>query len=284
MVECRNCKSLQLRDLGFVGAVAPFFLRRVFRMEVGTATARNPLKRLICNLLKPLKPLFDRIYPPMAMVELQVCLTCAFVQIKHVIPEERINELYTDYRSESYNTERIRYERGYAEVAKHIGLGSEAEVRVDELTRWLDGKMEVSGDFSMLDFGGADGRFLPALAGRKFVYEISDYPAAPGITRIHDEADLKLYDYVQVAHVLEHVMQPLELVKSVSRYVSPGGYLYVEVPQEISDDALAALKQGESPSGLWVHEHINQYSCSAVEHLLEAAGLEAVAIEGKSLT
>jgi hypothetical protein len=283
MDECRNCKSSQLRELGFAGAVAPFFLKRVFNMEVGTAGARNPWKRMICGLLKPVKPLFDRIYPPAAKVELQLCLTCLFVQVKHVLPEEWINALYTDYRSESYNTERIRYEPGYAAIARQIGLASEAEIRVAALTRWLDGKMEVRQDFSMLDFGGADGRFLPAVAAKKFVYEISDYQPAPGITRIHAEEELKQYDYVQVAHVLEHVMHPLDLVKKVTGYVSSGGYLYIEVPQEISDARLAALKQGAPATGFWVHEHINQYSCSAVAHLLEAAGLEVVAIEGKEL-
>jgi 2-polyprenyl-3-methyl-5-hydroxy-6-metoxy-1,4-benzoquinol methylase len=203
--------------------------------------------------------------------------------MKHMLPEEWINELYSDYRSAIYNAERIHYEPSYAAVAPRIGSPGEAEIRVAALTRWLGGKMDISEGFSMLDFGGADGRFLPDMAGEKFVYEISDYPAAPGITRIHAAENLETYRYVQLSHVLEHVMQPLALVRKVKLCVAPGGLLYVEVPQEISDERLDALQRGEAPTGLYVHEHVNGYSCRAVARLLECAGLELVAIESEQI-
>jgi len=82
-----------------------------------------------------------------------------------------------------------------------------------------------------------------------------------------------------LAHVLEHVPHPLTLVRSVCKYIEPGGYLYVEVPQELTDEFLHKLQEGVCPTDLYIHEHINSYSSSAVRQLLESAGLDLVAIE-----
>jgi Methyltransferase domain len=277
--RCRNCDSSNIRELGFVGSVAPFFLKRVFRMELGTLTARNPLKILLRQLLKPGKLVFDRLYPSSAMVELQICLECTFMQMKHVLPEERLTGHYADYRSDSYNKERIHYEPSYAYTAQHIGLAQEAEIRVADLTTWLDGKFEVTPNFTMLDYGGADGRFLPEAAAEKYVFEISDYPPAPGVIRVNSKAALKQYSYVQVSHVLEHVMYPLTLVKSISELVEPGGYLYLEVPQEISDEELARLKLRGAARSYFIHEHVNQYSSPGIAALFEGVGFDLISIE-----
>jgi hypothetical protein len=279
MNVCRNCGSSELKELGFTGAVAPFFLKRVFMMELGSPTPRHPAKIAILSLLRPAKSLIQRLYSTTAMVELQVCSVCSFLQMKHEVPEEWINRLYSDYRSESYNRERIHYEPSYAAIARHIGLPQEAETRVRQLTLWLEGKIEVSADFTMLDFGGADGRFLPSVPAKKFVYEISDYPIAPDVTRVTSARELGEYSYVQLAHVLEHVLHPLRLVSTLVENVKPGGYLYLEVPQETDDETLQGLKRGEINKNLSIHEHINGYSSLAMAKLVESAGLELVAIE-----
>jgi hypothetical protein len=129
----------------------------------------------------------------------------------------------------------------------------------------------------MLDYGGADGRFLPQLTAKKFVYELSNIEPIQGITRIRDEADLRTYSYIHLAHVLEHVVDPLKLVVQVARYLKPGGYLYLEVPQEMSNSDLRALQEGTYPSNIPVHEHINIYSLSALSLLVEKANLELLA-------
>lgn len=279
MGECRNCSSTEVKDLGFVGAVEPFFLKRVYNMEIGVPVSRNRIKRLLGGVLGPVKRWVEKLQPSAALVELQICLTCSFVQMKEILPEEWINRMYSDYRSDSYNNERTRYEPSYAAIAEKIGLPQEAPIRVAGLTKWLAGKMDIAGDFTMLDFGGADGRFLPDMPARKYVFEISDYPPATGITRIESAQELGKYSYVQLAHVLEHVMHPLQMVQSVSERVEPGGFLYVEVPQDDTDATLADLRRGEISKNLPIHEHVNRYSAPAVTRMLEQAGLDVAAIE-----
>jgi len=251
-------------------------------MEVKTSLARHPLRlfaRRVCAL--PQK-WFAKVYGSSAYVEMQICLDCSFVQTKYAFPDDAIGRLYADYRSASYNQERIHYEPTYAALAKHVGAcDQEIQTRVGGLTAWLadkiDGKSES--DFSMLDFGGSDGRFLPKLAGRKYVFEISDIAPLDGIVRIANEADLGTYSYVQIAHVLEHVPEPLAMVKHVSCFVKPSGYLYIEVPQELTDVELADLKSGKNRRELPIHEHINVFCRPAVTHLVQAAGLDLLSIE-----
>ena len=136
MQDGRNCGSGDLRDLGFIGEVAPFFLKRVLNMEVNTSVARHPLRlfaRRVCALPQRL---FAKVYGSHAFVEMQVCLHCSFVQTKHAFSDEGLQRLYADYRSDTYNEERIRYEPAYAALADEVGIGNrEIELRSAEKPR-----------------------------------------------------------------------------------------------------------------------------------------------------
>ncbi len=276
---CRNCGSPKVRELGFIGRIAPFFLKRVFGIEMRVPVSPHPLKQLLRTMGWPARRVFSKIYSKEAYLEMEICERCSFLQAVHPFPEEWITRLYVDYRSEPYNRERTHYEPSYGVLAHRVGVDRvEVANRVAAATKFLEGKLEMGADFSMLDYGGADGRFLPSLQARKFVYEISDVAPVDGVTRIGTEEQLGFYSYVHLAHVLEHVVKPLELVMRVVKRIQPGGYLYVEVPQEISDEDLRRLEQGRSKIEVGVHEHINAYSIAAVTKLFEAVDLDLIAI------
>ncbi len=280
MQDCRNCGSRNLRDLGFIGEVAPFFLKRVLNMEVKASVARHPLRLLARRLCALPQRLFAKVYGSNVFMEMQVCLDCCFIQTKHAFSDEGLRRLYADYRSDTYNEERIRYEPTYAALANEIGVGDqEVDSRVRGLTAWLSDQIQHEKDFSMLDYGGSDGRFLPGFEGQRFLFEVSNISPVPGVIRVSDEAELGTYSYVQITHVLEHVPEPLALLKRVACLVKPSGYLYVEVPQDLTDSEIAELKSGTVRHGLPIHEHINMYCSSSVARLLEATGLELARIE-----
>jgi Methyltransferase domain len=275
---CRNCGSNSLRELGFVGQLAPFFLKRVFNIELHQNVSLSPLKQFIRKALQPVRGALAKIYSQSACVEMQICMSCSFVQSRYPFAEGAINRLYLDYRSAVYNAERISFEPSYKLIADRVGNDdSEVKARVEETTTWLQNKLEMPHDFTMLDFGGADGRFLPNFQAKKFVYEISNMTPREGIARIADEAALGRYSYVHLAHVLEHIVDPFALTASVVGHVEKDGYLYIEVPQEMSDADLDSLKNGNYAFNVPVHEHINRYSLSSVTHLMEAVGLKVIA-------
>jgi len=281
--ECRNCGKPVTKELGFIGNIAPFFLKRVLNLEYGLAPSGHPVKRLLRRLAFFSKS-FERIYGKSVLAEMEVCTSCSFIQTKIPFADEALGRLYADYRSDSYNQERIRYEPEYASIASQVGsCAQEIQTRTVGLTRWLTGKFNIESDFSMLDYGGADGKFLPNLPGQKYVFDISDIAPAKGIVRIKDESELGSYAYVQVAHVLEHVSYPLALTRKAASFLKESGYLYIEVPQEVSDEVITRIATSGKTVCLGIHEHINNYCVKSVTELVRAAGLSLAAIEAEAV-
>jgi len=211
MNECRNCGIEESRDLGFVGEVAPFFLKRVLNLEYGLAPSGHPVKKILRNI-RFVSKAFQKIYAKSVLVEMQICERCSFIQTKRPFSEAAIGNLYLDYRSNSYNQERIRYEPEYAAIAPHLGgCAQEIETRKVGLTQWLQGKVSPGRNFSMLDYGGADGMFLPDLPGRKYVFDISDITPANGITRVKNESDLGSYSISNSRIILNMCLGPFLL-------------------------------------------------------------------------
>jgi len=283
MEECRNCGTRNPKNLGFIGEVAPFFLKRVLNLEYGLAPSGHPVKRLL-RKIGILSKAFQKVYAKSVLIEMQICERCSFIQTKIPFTEDAIGNLYMDYRSDSYNQERIQYESEYAAIASHVGIcAKELQIRKVGLTNWLKGKVSPGTKFSMLDYGGANGIFLPDLPGRKYVFDISDIAPADGITRIKTESELGSYPYIQLAHVLEHVPFPLALTKKAASLLEDSGHLYIEVPQELDDDMRMRLGDLDGTMRLPIHEHINQYCQTAVTELLRSAGLSPIAIQSESV-
>lgn len=269
-----------MEDLGAIGKVAPFFLKRVFDMELRYPRSPNPFKQKIRGLASSALSLISRFPVHNAFVEMQLCRRCFFIQTRTCFHQDDIMRLYLDYRSPSYNQERILYEPSYASIADDVGQHEvEIHTRTAALKDFLNQNLTPNRAFTILDYGGSDGKFVPDFPGKKFVYEISDIDPIPGVTRIKSESDLSQYSLVLLAHVIEHVPHPLDLVRKVTSYIEPGGYLYLETPQEIADDDRNRFLHGASPFDIAIHEHINSYCKSAVTGLLESAGLNIVAVQ-----
>ena len=233
--------------------------------------------------LIPISPV-RRLSSQFAFVDMQICSTCFFIQTKRPFHDDDVMRLYSDYRSPSYNQERIRYEPSYASIAAKVGQDAvELRSRIAALAAFLGRNLKSSEPQTILDYGGSDGKFIPEIPGRKFVFEVSDIEPIAGVTRINSEADLGRYSIVLLAHVIEHVPRPLDLVRKVASRVEPGGFLYIETPQEIPDTERDALRRGTRRFQVEIHEHINSYCSQAVNHLLEAAGLKVAAIESTAV-
>lgn len=279
MGACRNCGRSDLQDLGPIGRVAPFFLKRVVGMEIRYTRSTSPLKQAIRDIATLRLPL-SRVAPQFAFTEMQICLHCSFIQTSIPFRDDNIMRLYRDYRSPSYNQERIRYEPTYAAIAAAVGQDEvEIKSRTTALNSFLGRALPRKDSVSILDYGGSDGKFMPALPGPKFVYEVSNIEPIEGVVRVSDESDLGTYSLVLAAHIFEHVPHPLSFIRKLKTYVAPGGYLYIEVPQETSDENREGLQKGTLRLDIGIHEHINNYCVLSVSSLLEAAGFHLIAIE-----
>lgn len=78
---------------------------------------------------------------------------------------------------------------------------------------------------SVLDVGGDRGQFIP-LGSKRIVLDVSDRQLAPGVQRVSQVDDLNHWDLVISAHLLEHVTNPVSVVKTYAN----ADYVYLEVP------------------------------------------------------
>lgn len=284
MGECRNCGSSGLKNLGPIGRVNPFFLKRVLGLELRVPRSPHAVKQRIRDVVGVLMSLFARLTDHGGFVELELCDSCSFIQTSSPFHDDDIMRLYTDYRSHSYNQQRIQYEPDYAAIAQAVGSDPlEVSTRTAALNALLRKELRTADSLTILDYGGSDGSFIPDIPGLKFVYEVSDINPVAGVTRIKSESELGAYSLVLLAHVTEHVTHPLELVRKVSTYVEPGGHLYIETPEEMSDQQRDELRKGTARFDIPIHEHINSYCVPALAALLKAAGFTIVAMERASV-
>ena len=182
--------------------------------------------------------------------------------------------------------ERDTFEPDYIKnYGENVGNQNEALIRVKSLDSYfkdLEGTSEfdIKNVKSAMDWGGADGRFLPSLSKNceKYVYEVSSIEPLQGITRKQVLTDFDNYDYIQIAHVMEHVSNPFEFLKDPLKHLAKDGYLYVEVPLEIERPESIIEDAISGKIYLRVHEHINKYTANSLKKLVLAHGLSVVNI------
>ncbi len=123
----------------------------------------------------------------------------------------------------------------------------------------------------VLDYGGADGKMLRPFLQNGDCCWLVDYDdhQIDGVTKIaNDLTDMppgRKFDAVICNHVLEHVAEPLPLVKGLRDCLKSGGAIYAEVPHQI----LAGVRLGTDPV-----THVNFFSPRSFSLLFRRAGFE----------
>lgn len=127
----------------------------------------------------------------------------------------------------------------------------------------------------VLDYGGGDGRLMRDFLAAGHDCSLIDYieRAIPGVVRLGaTEAALppqSRFDLIIACHVIEHVAEPLAVVRTLARHLAPGGQLYVEVPLEVWRRA----PLHEEPV-----THVNFFTPASCRRLFAEAGLATLSI------
>ena len=206
-----------------------------------------------------------------ATVESTQCASCDFIFSNPRFTEEDIEVKYRTIEELGFDQERHRHRQ-----MPDLSLRAQ---RIHQLVnRNLGDKHRKSLD--ILDYGGAEGHLLVPFieAGhRGYLMDYVQYHLAdPRIEYLGRElGDLpagRQFDVILLLHTLEHVVDPVPLLRKLSTVLRPGGRLYVEVP-------LGAWLEWE-----FLREpvtHLNFFAESSLCRTVEAAGLHPLFVNSQ---
>lgn len=138
----------------------------------------------------------------------------------------------------------------------------------------------------LLDVGTATGGFLTAAREDGWDVHGVEYADAaaeagrqdglPILTGDIFHPDLQQYGLVSMWHVIEHVLDPLAVMRRATDLLEPGGLLLIETPNWNSAGRHARrLNWG----AITPPEHIQFFTCRALSDLARRAGLDVVKVE-----
>lgn len=95
-------------------------------------------------------------------------------------------------------------------------------------------------------------------------------------------AESKTYDVVWLQNVLEHVIDPLDLLISLRKLISPGGLAVVTVPNDCSIIQSGALDNHHIDNAFWVAppDHLTYFDHAGLENAASETGWECIEMLG----
>lgn len=248
------------------------------------------------------------------------CKECDFVYFAERFDDQTLATMYSGYRGEKYLSVRRSWEPWYSVAANSATAPGSKVVteRVDFLTNILNSYIDIENIANIVDYGGDEGQFFPAgYGGPKFVIEVSGKNLVDGVQSVASLADVPVKPHLVIAaHLLEHVVDPVGLVREVRSTLGEEGFFYVEVPLDrprvrhwhstpryrkylrwvsahrrawIAADFLAGLARNFGLAlprlgAVKESEHINYFSQQSLEALLKAGGFEILGSNVKPVT
>jgi SAM-dependent methyltransferase len=92
----------------------------------------------------------------------------------------------------------------------------------------------------------------------------------------------ELVDFVKASHIIEHLIDPVAFVNRTARLLSPGGYLYMECPNNsatfyrVKNPLRKPFGRMQYYNSLRVRHHLWGFNRTSMTELLRACGYEVV--------
>ena len=217
--------------------------------------------------------------------EIVQCKRCKLIYLRNPLPAFQDTETYDHYFKESA---RLTYEPDSASPVIRT-LWAINKQRID----WIDRMKDVT---SILDIGSGRGHFLHHASMRGYQVhgiEISRvaadycqhiYGLTPSVLNI-ESADWHIdetYDVITMWHVLEHLADPITVLKTALAYLKPNGHLIIEVPNINSIKFRLARQQDKWIGGNHPRHHRFFFSHHTLRNLVEKSGFQKSEIQKQS--
>ena len=205
-------------------------------------------------------------------------------------------ELQRYYANKYYQEAKGSYELEYTKD-ELLYFRAKLEQRYAVLQHYLPQVCESTG--RLLDVGCGEGYALAFFREQGWSVKGIDFSSAgvkaknPGCTDALVTGDIfallraeiatgATYDVVWLQNVLEHVIDPLDLLESLRALVSPGGLAVVTVPNDCSITQRGALTHQHIDSVFWVAppDHLTYFDGDSLANTANATGWECMEMLG----
>lgn len=207
------------------------------------------------------------------------------------------NELNAYYEKNYWQNESGNYRKQYSElelnvIHKRIGLRA---AKFHELC--VAGTGEHSKTRSLLDVGCGEGFVLKYFKDLGWSVKGIDFSRAgadqinPEYSSYIEQGDVfrllgkhihsqKKYNLVYMGNILEHVLDPVGLLRSLTNLVTKDGLLVVTVPNDGNAYHEWLLSNGRIPSRWWIAipDHISYFTADSLRSTAEATGWDCLSM------
>jgi len=209
------------------------------------------------------------------------CLECRLIFVAPVLKLEEVRELY-EHQSYSDIVKALMDE---SSVYRRERFGSE---RVEIINRWTPG----DGRRKVLDVGCATGFFLEAARDAGWdAYGVEANPYAVEYARkngldvrnemIEDTSfPSKSFDAITLFEVIEHVSDPMAILRKTCDLLRPNGIAYIYTP---NFDCAERLIMGTEAHFVWGSNHLTYFTPETLALAFERAGFEVLHWETQGL-
>ncbi|MGI8584564.1 MAG: class I SAM-dependent methyltransferase [Chitinophagaceae bacterium] len=206
--------------------------------------------------------------------EVVKCLQCTFIYEKYVLNDIGMNKLYNVWMDHTTVD----------------SLSGSLETKEKRFKYYQDRIFYIQNHFkkkriNILDWGAGLGNFCIAVKsvnnGDVYAYDYStvknNHLEQQGIiTKPLNEFPEKHFHFINIDQVLEHVSDPLLLLKTTLKYITDDGLIFVSVPSCYTIEA--QLKKNildeKTFSQLNPHQHINAFTNKTLKTIGKKAGLK----------
>ncbi len=196
------------------------------------------------------------------------------IDLKHLYSGEYMNSTYSDKISETFE-----------KIISMPGKKSDNFGRIKRIKKFNNSLFSIKKPIDLLDVGSGLGVFPYSVKNIGWnctaidpdKHSVFHIKKRIGIKAIHGEfmkiKNTNKYNIITFNKVLEHVVDPIAMLRKVKNNLRVDGFIYVEVP-----DAEKASKEGKDRQEFFI-DHIHVFSKSSLIYMCKNAGLQTIKIE-----
>lgn len=207
------------------------------------------------------------------------CTACGFGQTVPEIPEDKIGEIYTKYYPRKNAIEAESLKNQPIQLIPPLkrwwmGINNTAHYHIRNRAKVLDIGCGDCTSIREINAMGSEGYGIEPDQNIKTVVDILKLNVHIGVYHEIPYPD-NFFDYITMSQVLEHIHNPVELLRSFKRILKDDGQVVIGVPNV---DSRLRKKYGNRWLNWHVPYHINHFSRKSLNLLAEKSGYSILKI------